>query len=220
MILANLGRWPRSSAVLAAPIIKTPRGQQVLEIAFGRPADADRLRGWRVAKNHPLSHAMQDALEFGRLAGKRWRYYLKRNEAALTLDALAAGIAREPQAEIGFLLVARATWQPAPKMIGIAWCRRTWCNHIVLDFLAAHPATFGKDYAGIGTALLYSIARVAGRINAPLVWGEATALSAAFYRRVLTKEDILDHFFIPEPTLAKMRDRLTLQSERKTTPKP
>lgn len=206
--------------MLATPIIKTPHGQQVLEIAFGRLADADRLRGWRVSKNHPLSNAMEDALEFGRLAGKRWRYYLKRNEAALTLDELVRGIGTEPQAEIGFLLVARATWKPAPKMIGIAWCRRTWCNHIVLDFLAAHPGTFDKDYAGIGTALLYSIARVAERIGAPLVWGEATALSASFYRRVLPKENILDHFFIPEPTLAKMRDRLTLQSERKTTSKP
>jgi len=205
--------------MLATPIIKTPQDQQMLAIEFGSAVDAERLRGWRVSKHHLHSHAMRDALKFGRLAGKRWRYYLKRNEAALSLDELIAGIEREPQAEIGFLLVAKPTWMPAPKMIGIAWCRRTWCSHIVLDFLAAHPGTFGKDYAGIGTALLYSIARVAGRIGAPLVWGEATALSASFYRRVLANSGILDHFFIPDRTLAKMRARLTLHGERKTSSK-
>jgi hypothetical protein len=199
--------------MIAAPTIKTPQGELAVEIEFGRPVDADRLRGWRVAKDHPLSHAMQDALEFGKLAGKRWRYYLKREEAALSLDELVRGIASQPQAEIGFLLVAKPTWKPAPRTLGIAWCRRTWCNHIVLDFLAAHPSTLGKDYAGIGTALLYSTARVAGRIQAPLVWGEATALSAPFYRRVLDVEGILDHFFIPEDTLEKMCQRLNLRTK-------
>jgi len=90
---------------------------------------------------------------------------------------------------------------------------RTWCNHIVLDFLAAHPATLGRGYGGIGTALLYSVAEVAGKIGAPLVWGEATALSAPFYRRVLSRADILDHFFISDAALAKMRGELYLRSQ-------
>jgi len=199
--------------MIATPTIKTPHGELAVEIEFGRPIDADRLRSWRVSRDHPLSNATQDALEFGKLAGKRWRYYLKRQEAALSLDELVTSIASQPQAEIGFLLVAKPTWKPAPQTLGIAWCRRTWCNHIVLDFLAAHPNTLGKDYAGIGTALLYSIARVAGRIKAPLVWGEATALSAQFYRRVLDVEGILDHFFVPDLTLEKMRARLNLRSK-------
>jgi len=106
--------------MIAAPTIKTPQGELAVEIEFGRPIDADRLRGWRVAKDHPLSSAMQDALEFGKLAGKRWRYYLKRQEAALSLDELVRGIASHPQVEIGFLLVAKPTWRPAPKTLGIA----------------------------------------------------------------------------------------------------
>ena len=199
--------------MIATPTIKTPQGELAVEIEFGRPLDADSLRSWRVSDRHPLSGAMQDALEFGKLAGKRWRYYLKRNEAALSLAELVAGIARQPEAEIGFLLVVKPTWKPAPKTLGIAWCRRTWCNHIVLDFLAAHPGTIGKDYAGIGTSLLFSIARVAGVIKAPLVWGEATALSASFYRRALDEAGILDHFFIPEATLEKMRQRLNLRTK-------
>lgn len=156
---------------------------------------------------------MADALEFGKLAGKRWRYYLKRNEAALSLAELVKGIGKDSQAEIGFLVVAKATWSPRPKMLGVAWCRRTWCNHIVLDFLAAHPGTLGRGYGGIGTALLYSVAEVAGKIGASLVWGEATSLSAPFYRRVLSSTDIFDHFFITDTALAKMRDELYLRSK-------
>lgn len=199
--------------MIAKPLIQTPHGQRAVSIEFGRPSDADKLRSWRTAKT-PVSDAMQDALEFGKLAGKRWRYYLRRNEAALSLAELVKGIGKDAQAEIGFLVVAKATWSPGPKMLGVAWCRRTWCNHIVLDFLAAHPATLGRGYGGIGTALLYSVAEVAGKIGAPLVWGdEATALSASFYQRVLSSADILDHFFIPETALAKMRGELYLRSQ-------
>lgn len=207
--------------MVASPIIRTPHGERELLIEFGRPADADKLRGWRVSAEVD-SAAIQDAMEFGKLAGKRWRYYLRRNEAAQCVDSLVSGILQDPQAEIGFLLVAKPSWKPAPNLLGIAWCRRTWCNHIVLDFLAVHPKTLGpeKGYAGVGTALLYSLAAVAGKIEAPLVWGEATALSASFYRRVLDTNGILDHFFIPEVTLAKMRAQLTLRSRKPPSSNP
>jgi len=207
--------------MIAKPFIQTPHGQRAVLIEFGRPADADKLRSWRSGKD-ATSNAMADALEFGKLAGKRWRYYLKRNEAALSFDELKVGIGRVPQAEIGFLVVAKATWTPGPKMLGVAWCRRTWCNHIVLDFLAAHPSTLGhgRGYAGIGTALLYYVAEIAGQIGAPLVWGEATALSAPFYRRVLNSVDILDHFFVRDTMVAKMREQLILRSNLKAHSKP
>ncbi|MBX7210785.1 MAG: GNAT family N-acetyltransferase [Verrucomicrobiaceae bacterium] len=207
--------------MIARPFIQTPHGQRAVQIEFGRPSDADKLRSWRATKDS-VSYAMADALEFGKLAGKRWRYYLKRNEAALSFDELKAGIDKVPQAEIGFLVIAKATWSPGPKMLGVAWCRRTWCNHIVLDFLAAHPSTLGpaRGYAGIGTALLYYVAEIAGQIGAPLVWGEATALSAPFYRRVLNSNDILDHFFVRDTMVAKMREQLILRSNPKASAKP
>lgn len=200
--------------MIAKPFIRTPHGQRAVLIEFGRPADADKLRSWRSSKT-PLSAAMQDALEFGNLAGKRWRYYLRRNEAALSFDGLRAGVGRVPQTEIGFLVVLKSTWTTGPKMLGVAWCRRTWCNHIVLDFLAAHPATLGTErgYAGIGSALLCFVAEVAGQLDAPLVWGEATALSAPFYGRILNQPDILDHFFIRDTMVAKLRSQLILRSK-------
>lgn len=67
-VLVGAIPYRTTQPMFATPIIKTPQGQQVLEIAFGSPADADRLRAWQVSKNHPLSRAMEDALEFGRLA--------------------------------------------------------------------------------------------------------------------------------------------------------
>lgn len=222
--LSVLGKsisFAQNPSMIAKPFIQTPQGQRAIVIEFGRPADADKLRSWRSPRD-AASHAMSDALEFGKLAGKRWRYYLKRNEAALSLEELTACIGKVPQAEIGFLVVAKSTWKPGPKMLGVAWCRRTWCNHIVLDFLAAHPSTLGagRGYAGIGTALLYYVAEIAGQIGAPLVWGEATSLSAPFYRRILNSDDILDHFFVRDAMVAKMRGQLILRSNPKAPEKP
>jgi hypothetical protein len=54
--------------MIARPLIQTPQGEQPLAIDFGRPVDADKLRRWRASKS-PLSDAMLDAFEFGKLAG-------------------------------------------------------------------------------------------------------------------------------------------------------
>ena len=104
----------------------------------------------------------------------------------------------------------------------MAWCRRTWRNHLVLDFLAAHSTTLGSErgYAGLGTALLCSVAAVAGKIGCRLVWGECTVLSAAFYRRVLGNQEIADHFFIRDDVLARMREKVNFQSQSSAHSKP
>ena len=203
--------------IIASPIIKTPDGERAIEIVFGHPSDAEKLRRWRIPKNHPAPDIARDAMEFGKLAGKRWRYYRHHDDAAPSLSELMSRIENQPQAEIGFLLVAKSTWKRAPAILGLAWCRRTWCNHIVLDFLAAHPTTVGtvRGYAGVGTALLYSLAAVAGKIGSRLVWGEATSLSASFYQKVLGGTPIHDHFFIREDSLARMREELNLRSSQR-----
>ena len=203
--------------IIASPIIQTPGGERAIEIVFGHPGDTEKLRRWRIPKDHPAPDIARDAMEFGKLAGKRWRYYRHHDDAAPSLSELISRIENRPQAEIGFLLVAKSTWKPAPAILGLAWCRRTWCNHIVLDFLAAHPTTVGtvRGYAGVGTALLYSLAAVAGEIGSLLVWGEATSLSASFYQKVLGGTPIHDHFFIREDSLARMREELNLRSSQR-----
>lgn len=201
-------------------VIKAPMGPRRVDVGFGALEDAKAVTRWRVPAP-PLESpddeaarrtaaSARDSVEFSRLAGKRWRYYARRQEAAASLDDLKERIASVPSAEVGFLLVVRAAWSARHPRLGVCWCRRTWCNHLVLDFAAVHPSALpGSGFGGVGTAMLQALALIAREIDSPLVWGEATELSAPFYQKVLGKElgevQITDHFFIQEAVLQELR---------------
>jgi hypothetical protein len=195
------------SQVIAKLAINTPLGAESVQVDFGHPADAVSACRWRMPRG-TTTPAMRDSLEFSRLAGKRWRYYAKRSETATSLQDLQVRIKSVPAAEVGFLVVVRSTWKEAPKLLGVCWCRRTWCNHIVLDFAAVHPKALvpQSGYKGIGSTMLQGLALVASAIQSALVWGEATELSAPFYEKVLGIRKVKDHFFIRPSILQKLQD--------------
>jgi hypothetical protein len=150
--------------------------------------------------------AARDALEFARLASKRHRQYSTTLPTALDLSGFHSTLAQRPEAEIALLFVVRAKWfRPSP-ILGIAQCRRTYCHHFILEFLAVHPAIVGQvppRVSGIGKGLIYGIAGIANNLGVELIWGEATANSAPFYSHILFEPAIKDHFFIEQPTLVK-----------------
>ncbi len=117
-------------------------------------------------------------------------------------------VARQPQAEVSLLLVVQADWFAPSLILGLAQCRRTYCHHLILEFLSVHPAIVGGSFPtvrGVGAGILYSLAELAGLLGMPLVWGEATAHSAPFYAHTLGAAKITDHFFIRGRTLARCR---------------
>jgi hypothetical protein len=190
-----------------APTILTPEGPKELPISFGSAEDAEVLEAWAVDAGHSDTAAAADAVEFAKLGGKRWRYYSRRGEAARSLDDLMQRIAAAPKSEIGFLLVARPEQSTSTSMLAMAWCRRTWCNHLILDFLACHPLAFDKrsGYRGAGTAMLVAMGLISARLGTPLLWGEATEVSAGFYsKNVLGGKPVRDHFFIKLARTAKI----------------
>lgn len=156
-----------------APTILTPEGPKELPISFGSAEDAEVLEAWAVDAGHSDTAAAADAVEFAKLGGKRWRYYSRRGETARSLDDLMQRIAAAPKSEIGFLLVARPEQSTPTSTLAMAWCRRTWCNHLILDFLACHPLAFDKrsGYRGAGTAMLVAMGLISTRLGAPLLWG-------------------------------------------------
>jgi N-acetylglutamate synthase-like GNAT family acetyltransferase len=161
-------------------------------------------------------------LEFARLAGKRWRYYLKKDESAISLDALQEKIQAQPKGEFGFMLVAKPTWKAASRSLGIAWCRRTWCNHIILDFLAVHPQTNDPSggYRGIGSALMLALAKVADAIECPQVWGEATEASSSFYQKLLGGHPVKDYFYFNQEALRSQVKELNQRNQASPPSKP
>lgn len=197
-----------SNAMFIAPTILTPEGPKELPIAFGAAEDAEVLEAWAVDEGHSDNAAAADAVEFAKLGGKRWRYYARRGEAARSLDDLTQRITAAPKSEIGFLLVARPKQATPTSMLAMAWCRRTWCNHLILDFLACHPLAFDKrsGYRGAGTAMLVAMGLISARLDAPLLWGEATEVSAGFYsKNALGGQPVQDHFFIKGRHLRRLQ---------------
>ena len=139
-----------------------------------------------------------DAGEFAALAAKRWFYYTREGATVASLDDLRAAIKRNERVELAFLMVASAEWAKRYKFLALAYCRRTWCHHLVLDFLAVRPgASFANQpIRGLGSGVLASLAGLADSLEMETMWGEATASSAPFYEKTLRIRPVKDLFII------------------------
>ena len=149
-----------------------------------------------------------DAGEFAALAAKRWFYYTREGATVASLNELRAAIRRNHRAEVAFLLVASADWARRYKFLALAYCRRTWCHHLVLDFLAVRPGlTFANQpVSGMGTGILFSLTNLAEALGMEMIWGEATASSAPFYEKILQSSPVQDLFIIRGETMRGIRE--------------
>ncbi len=180
------------------------REPQPVELAFGGESDLRAVSRWRVPTEAELRAGVRDSVEFARLASKRWRYYRQSIATAASLEDFQAIVAQEPQAEVSVLLVVRADWFRRSGILGLAQCRRTYCHHLILEFLSVHPAIVGgagPRVRGVGAGLLYGLAELAGSLNIGVIWGEATAHSAPFYAKTCRLPAVKDHFFIQKESL-------------------
>jgi hypothetical protein len=171
-----------------------------VEFTFASESEVRRVRAWR--KMTPAT----DAGEFAALAAKRWFYYTREGATIASLDEMRAAIRRNERAELAFLMVASAEWSKRYKFLALAYCRRTWCHHLVLDFLAVRPGVSfaGQPIRGIGTGILASLMGLADSLGMETMWGEATASSAPFYERVLKTKPIKDLFIIRRKTMQRI----------------
>jgi len=185
--------------------------------SFGAEEDIDLLRTW--GRHRPRSgnpHA-RDAVEFSRLARKWWQYYHHRDASAVSLKELKRLSKRQPRRERAFLVLARADWLPEIPVLGLCCCRRTWCNHIVLEFAAVNPRILdnaARGIRGIGSGMLYSLIRIADELNCPTIWGETTEHSAPFYEKVLGIPKVGDQFVIAGKTMERCRAQFEVMKNK------
>jgi hypothetical protein len=180
---------------------------QLVEVVFGGETDVAQIGRWRSPPALRDNPHVRDALEFSRLASKRWRYYKRTNAAATSRAQLQAAIRRSPRAEVAFMLLARGTWPMRQPILGLCHCRRTWAHSIVVDFAASHPNVIGSvrhRIRGVGTGMFFNLLLLANELGIETLWGEATENSAPFYTRILGYE-VRDNFFIHGASLEHCR---------------
>jgi len=191
-------------------IVSSEGRRRFVNLVFGTPMDMRGLLRWRTSAATRSDPQVRDAMEFRKLATKRWRYYLKGNEAATSLAGLKQAVRANASAEVGFLLMAKASWQPAIPVLACCFCRRSWCHHLIVDFLAVHPKVLAGRHGpirGVGTGMIYSLVGLADALGIATIWGEATKNSAAFYEKVLHLPKVMDHFFVQGETMQYCRQQ-------------
>jgi hypothetical protein len=176
-------------------------GDKAMPVEFAVAAQDDlvRLCRWHSPRKLRENPHVQDALEYCRLANKRWRSYQSIGRTITSLEEIRRIIHRDARSEVVFIMVARAEWHEPSPILGFCFCRRTWCHHIVLDFAAAHPNAIGPaggEVRGVGAGMLYSLVQIASGIGVKTIWGEATEHSAMFYAKALALPHVADCFFI------------------------
>ena len=170
-----------------------------VELHLASEADVRSVRTWRKMKSY-------DAGEFAALAAKRWFYYSREGATVASREKLTAAIRRNERAELAFLLVATASWTKRYRFLAVAYCRRTWCHHLALDFLAVRPnvSIGNKPIRGIGSGILGTLTELADSLKMETIWGEATATSAPFYEKVLQTGTVKDLFVIQRDTMQRI----------------
>lgn len=103
-------------------------------------------------------------------------------------------------------MVASADWAKRYKFLALAYCRRTWCHHLVLDFLAVRPGLSfaNQPISGIGSGILASLMGLADSLGMKTMWGEATASSAPFYEKVLQTRPVKDLFMVDQNAMREI----------------
>jgi hypothetical protein len=168
---------------------------RIVELTFGEESDLKLLSLWRLPLRLRKNESARDAVDYARLASKRWRYHNRSGYVATKSRHIQENSSSNPQVELAFLLLARATWNTSSTVLGFAHCRRTWCGHIFLDFLSVHPRIVAHEsptIRGVGAGILFGLCALAVECGIQVVWGETTNSSIAFYRRVLNRSSILD----------------------------
>ena len=188
---------------------------RAVELTFATEAEVRRVGTWR--KMIPAT----DAGEFAALAAKRWFYYTREGATAASLEELRRAINQNARREVAFLMVASAEWEKAHQFLALAYCRSTWCHHLVLDFLAVRPGLSfeGQPIRGVGTGVIFGLAILADLLGVSVMWGEATASSAPFYERVLGFQTVRDLFIIRRGPMERLRQRYRARLKERLAPR-
>jgi len=83
-----------------------------------------------------------------------------------------------------------------------------------LDYLTVHPFItrppdqYPHIVHGVGTVLLYFLSDVAKKYGCNSIWGEATAISSGFYKKVFSLDSVDDMIYVPRDKFVEFADEV------------
>src|ERR1017187_13020 len=179
---------------------------QVANCRFVKTTETHWIHYWR-SYIQPQDVRKADAIEFFESALSKWELYATRGRIATSILDFKKQIKRDSHVDTLAMFVIDANWWktrepfPAlpPKPMGFCQFRRTWCNNIAVDYIAAHPVLLDPNppVLGVGTALLYQVAIVAKNLGAKSIWLETTDLSLGYYRGMFGTKAASDLLILP-----------------------
>jgi hypothetical protein len=188
-------------------------------LVFATKGDLTFSHDWRQCLGDDQNPVRRDTVELAEIAIHRFQAHSPIVPYARAVEDIGDHIRDNPYAEVGCLALLKCEWFPPSETIGFIHFRRTWCNRIVLDYLATHPnlakkpSGFEFEVRGAGTALLCSLSIIARDLDCDLIWGEATQGSCGFYQKVLKLESVKDLIYAPRQKFLDFIDRMALNAE-------
>ena len=165
-------------------IVSVDDNPQKTVVAFATATDLSFVERWRETLG-PLPGSLQrEAVDLAQLARENYYADSKVGQPYIaTSGEVRDHVSRDPQCEVAGLVLLKCDWFAASDVIGVCHFRRTWCNNLVVDYLAKHPLTLGSapephyKIKGIGPALLTFLSRLGIELSSDNLWGEATQTS-------------------------------------------
>lgn len=183
-------------------------------VKFATFDDVSFVEKWRETLGTTPEAIQREAADLAQLARERYLADSRVGQHYMTTSQdLHDHIARDPECEVAGLILLKCEWFAESQIIGLCHFRRTWCNNIVVDYLAKHPLTFSNTgearyrITGIGPVLLCFLSRIAKANACDIIWGEATHISHGFYKKFFALKEVKDLFVIPSTNYTACAER-------------
>jgi hypothetical protein len=139
--------------------------QRRATVVFAELPDLAFIDEWRDKLGADTDSKRRDTVDLAQLAIDSYLAHTRIQQVYVnSVEEIATHpIKADEHVEVAGLVLLKCDWFPASGVIGMCHFRRSWCNSIILDYLAVHPfiakAPNGYPHivSGAGSALLWTI---------------------------------------------------------------
>lgn len=180
--------------------------QRRATVVFAELPDLAFINDWRDKLGADTDPKRRDAVDLAQIAIDIFLAHTRIQQIYVkSVEEIAAHpIKPDKHVEVAGFVLLKCDWFPDSGVIGICHFRRSWCNSIILDYLAVHPFIaeppdgYRHIVNGAGSALLWFVSDIARRYKCGQVWGEATYISCGYYKHMFDLDAVEDLILAPE----------------------